>query len=139
MIEMTNEEILQLAEQHFDYQGGWIAYIKEDLLKFALKRQAQGPDAKVEEMLEHLTEIATDAARPDKHGLSSGDRRKVIVFTTYTDTVEDLHKRVVQAVNKAPKTHRCTPIRAELHQLYSVLGVARRKMIARPHSLDLLR
>ena len=75
----------------------------KDLLKVALNRQAQGPDAKVEEMLKHLTEIATDAARPDKHGLSSGDRRKVIVFTTYTDTVEDLHKRVVQAVNKAPK------------------------------------
>ena len=35
MIEMTNEEILQLAEQHFDYQGGWIAYSKEDLLEFA--------------------------------------------------------------------------------------------------------
>jgi hypothetical protein len=33
MIEMTNEEILQLAEQHFDYQGGWIAYSKEDLLE----------------------------------------------------------------------------------------------------------
>ena len=32
---MTNKEILQLAEQHFDYQGCWIAYSKEDLLEFA--------------------------------------------------------------------------------------------------------
>lgn len=32
---MTEEQILELAEQHFDYQGGWIAYSKEDLLKFA--------------------------------------------------------------------------------------------------------
>jgi len=26
---MTDEQILQLAEQHFDYQGGWIAYSKD--------------------------------------------------------------------------------------------------------------
>jgi flagellar biosynthesis/type III secretory pathway protein FliH len=32
---MTNKEILELAEKYFDYQGGWIAYSKEDLLKFA--------------------------------------------------------------------------------------------------------
>jgi len=32
---MTDEQILQLAENYFDYQGGWIAYSKEDLLKFA--------------------------------------------------------------------------------------------------------
>ena len=31
---MTEEQILELAEQHFDYQGGWIADT-EDLLKFA--------------------------------------------------------------------------------------------------------
>jgi len=31
---MTKEEILELAEKHFDYQGGWIANT-EDLLKFA--------------------------------------------------------------------------------------------------------
>ena len=32
--EMTNEDILKLAEKHFDYQGGWVANT-EDLLKFA--------------------------------------------------------------------------------------------------------
>jgi hypothetical protein len=32
---MTDEEILELADKYFDYQGGWIAYSKEDLLKFA--------------------------------------------------------------------------------------------------------
>ena len=31
---MTNEQILELAGKHFDYQGGWIADT-EDLLKFA--------------------------------------------------------------------------------------------------------
>ena len=31
---MTNEQMIEIAEQHFDYQGGWIANT-EDLLKFA--------------------------------------------------------------------------------------------------------
>ena len=39
---MTDEQILQLAENYFDYQGGWIAYSKEDLLKFARKLYDKG-------------------------------------------------------------------------------------------------
>jgi hypothetical protein len=31
---MTDKDILELAENYFDYQGGWIADT-EDLLKFA--------------------------------------------------------------------------------------------------------
>jgi hypothetical protein len=74
-----------------------------DLLVLAKKRQKQGVDSKVEKLLSHLTEIAIEAERPDKHGLSAEDRRKVIVFSTYADTVVDLSNRVVEAVNKAPK------------------------------------
>lgn len=32
---MVEEQILQLAENYFDYQGGWIAYSKENILNFA--------------------------------------------------------------------------------------------------------
>jgi flagellar biosynthesis/type III secretory pathway protein FliH len=39
---MTNKEILELAEKYFDYQGGWIAYSKEDLLEFALAIHENG-------------------------------------------------------------------------------------------------
>ena len=46
---MTNKEILQLAEQHFDYQGGWIAYSKEDLLEFALAIHENGYNKGYEE------------------------------------------------------------------------------------------
>lgn len=74
-----------------------------ELLVLAKNRQKLGVDSKVEELLSHLTEIATEAERPDKHGLSAEDRRKVIVFSTYADTVVDLSNRVVEAVNKAPK------------------------------------
>lgn len=31
---MTNEQMIEIAEQHFDYQGGWIANT-ENLLRFA--------------------------------------------------------------------------------------------------------
>ncbi len=39
---MTNEQILELADKYFDYQGGWIAYSKEDLLKFAALIYTEG-------------------------------------------------------------------------------------------------
>ncbi|CAF34105.1 Hypothetical-Protein / belonging to T4-LIKE GC: 786 [Synechococcus phage S-PM2] len=34
MARMTNEQMIEIAEQHFDYQGGWIANT-ENLLRFA--------------------------------------------------------------------------------------------------------
>ena len=58
MIEMTNEEILQLAEQHFDYQGGWIAYSKEDLLEFARAIRKQT----IDEILTSLKEVPNPEA-----------------------------------------------------------------------------
>jgi hypothetical protein len=74
-----------------------------DLLVLAEKRLKQGPDAKTEELLAHLDAIATEAQRPSPHGLSSSDRRKVIVFTTYTDTAVELHRRLEEGIAKAPK------------------------------------
>ena len=55
---MTNEEILQLAEQHFDYQGGWIAYSKEDLLEFARELRKQT----IDEILTSLKEVPNPEA-----------------------------------------------------------------------------
>lgn len=76
-----------------------------DLLKrlyaMAEKRWKASPDAKVVELLEHLTEIAEEAERLS--ALSSADRRKVIIFSTYSDTVDDLHDKVARAIASAPK------------------------------------
>ena len=44
---MTNEEILELADKYFDYQGGWIADTK-DLLKFAKAMYDKGRDDEAE-------------------------------------------------------------------------------------------
>lgn len=95
----------------------------KELLVLARKRKAQGADSKVVELIAHLSEIATEAERPDKHGLSSEDRRKVIVFSTYTDTVEDLHMRVVEAVDKAKKN---SPLAAYKNRIAPAVFGARR-------------
>ena len=58
---MTDEQILQLAENYFDYQGGWIAYSKEDLLKFAQEIRKQT----IDEILTTLEEVPNpEANRP---------------------------------------------------------------------------
>ena len=69
----------------------------------ALARTAhEGRDPKADRLVEVLTEIATEARRPSEHGISEGDRRKVVVFSTYRDTIHDLRERVVRAIDEAP-------------------------------------
>ncbi len=58
-------------------------------------------DPKVNRIVEELRRVAAAAARPSKHGISSGDRRKVIVFSTYTDTTRHLREEVVAAIDGA--------------------------------------
>lgn len=38
---MTNEQMIEIAEHHFDYQGGWIANT-ENLLRFARELYDEG-------------------------------------------------------------------------------------------------
>ena len=67
--------------------------------------RCRGARPKAEKLLATLTDIAREAARPSRDGdVSEGDRRKVIVFSTFADTIEDLHRRVIEAVEGAPAT-----------------------------------
>ncbi len=59
-------------------------------------------DPKVGRILEILEATAKEAARPSKDGISEDDRRKVIVFSTFTDTIVHLRDQVVAAVDTAP-------------------------------------
>lgn len=45
--ELDKKEILELAENYFDYQGGWIAYSKEDLLEFARVMYNKGQEEEI--------------------------------------------------------------------------------------------
>jgi hypothetical protein len=61
-----------------------------------------GIEPKVERLIEELTQIATDAQRVDPRGLSHADRRKVIIFSAFTDTIVPIHEAVVEAIANAP-------------------------------------
>jgi Helicase conserved C-terminal domain/PLD-like domain/SNF2-related domain len=61
----------------------------------------QGAEPKIARLIAELTEIA-QAARPiDRAGLSHGDRRKVIIFSAFTDTIIPIHDAVVAAIKAA--------------------------------------
>ena len=60
-------------------------------------------DSKADRLVEELGRIALTARAVDPSGLgvSSGDRRKVIVFSTYSDTIRALHEHVMRAIDDA--------------------------------------
>ncbi len=58
-------------------------------------------DAKADVLVQRLRIIAREARSPSAHGLSSGNRRKVIVFSSFTATVRDAHRRLVETVEAA--------------------------------------
>ena len=64
-------------------------------------RVAHGGDPKVTKLLAILEQTAADAQRPSADRISEGDRRKVIVFSTFTDTTIDVRNRVVAAIDDA--------------------------------------
>lgn len=61
-----------------------------------------GIEPKVKTLIEELTAIAADAQRVDPRGLSQADRRKVIVFSAFTDTIIPIHEAVLAAIDNAP-------------------------------------
>jgi superfamily II DNA/RNA helicase len=58
-------------------------------------------DLKAVRLIEQLREIAAEAEVPSRSGVSAGDRRKTIVFSTFADTIDDLHQRVVNYIDRA--------------------------------------
>lgn len=63
---------------------------------------AEGIEPKVKKLVEELTLIASEAQRVDPRGLSHADRRKVIVFSAFTDTIVPIHQAIVEAIDNAP-------------------------------------
>ena len=73
----------------------------KDILKAAENYHRKHIDDKVEVLLSRLEANAKVAAKRTAGSVTETERRKVLVFSTYTDTVNDLHSRVTTAVNKA--------------------------------------
>ncbi len=63
---------------------------------------AHDGEPKVAALLAELERIAAEAEKPAVTNAPSGDRRKVIVFSTYADTIRDLHERLVAALDAVP-------------------------------------
>lgn len=61
-----------------------------------------GSEPKAEKLIAELTQIAADARRVDPRGLTHSDRRKVIIFSAFTDTIIPIHEAVLEAIKDAP-------------------------------------
>ncbi|AZT97716.1 helicase-related protein [Brevibacterium aurantiacum] len=59
-------------------------------------------EPKVVRLIEELSQIAAEAQRVDPRGLSHSDRRKVIIFSAFTDTIVPIHEAVMEAIENAP-------------------------------------
>jgi HKD family nuclease len=64
-------------------------------------KTAKESDLKAQTLVSELTEIAARSRKADPRGVSAGDRRKVIVFSSFADTIMDLHTRVKAAIDKS--------------------------------------
>lgn len=63
---------------------------------------AHDSEPKVAALLAELERIAAEAEKPAVTNAPVGDRRKVIVFSTYADTIRDLHERLAGALEVVP-------------------------------------
>lgn len=80
--------------------AGDVALLKH-LHDLAVARRNSGPDAKLLRLGEVLEEVALEAERPSSESLTPSERRKVIIFSTYADTVADVHKRLLALIDSA--------------------------------------
>lgn len=60
-----------------------------------------GHEPKVQRLIDELTEIARESQRVDPRGITDVDRRKVIIFSAFSDTLIPIHDLVVEAIRKA--------------------------------------
>ena len=70
-------------------------------LQSLASKTAKESDLKAQTLVNELTEIATRSRKADPRGVSAGDRRKVIVFSSFADTIMDLHARVKTAIDNS--------------------------------------
>lgn len=75
---------------------------------------AHETEPKVERLIKAFGEIAASAASVSPKAISSADRRKVIVFSTFADTIRDLHERMSVALDQADDDSAIAPYKDRL-------------------------
>lgn len=71
-------------------------------LRSLAESAAHDAEPKVEALVDELRRIAAESRKPAVTDAPAGDRRKVIVFSTYADTIRDLHDRLMDALDAVP-------------------------------------
>ena len=114
--EDTEHQATPASEYHADLLRDDVALDLELLREIHVlaREAAHSEEPKVRKLVEELGSIATAAAPVSPKGLSSADRRKVIVFSTYADTIRDLHARLTDALAEADDTSPLSPYRGRL-------------------------
>ncbi len=104
-----DEKALQKARPVADYFiDALLADAKSDLeLLTSLSKLADTAllleDPKFVALAQQLENLAKQSRKPHPSGVSQGDRRKVIVFSTYSDTVIDVHERLEKLMTLQPE------------------------------------
>lgn len=83
-------------------------------LRALAEAAAHDGEPKVAALLAELERIAAAAEKPAVTNAPSGDRRKVIVFSTYADTIRDLHERFIAKLDEAPDGSPLAPYRGRV-------------------------
>ena len=103
-----DEKALQKARPKADYYiDALLADAKSDLellksLSLLADQALVLEDPKFTALEEQLEKLAKDSRRPHSSGASQGDRRKVIIFSTFSDTVIDVHERLQKLMTSKP-------------------------------------
>ncbi|MCC7128570.1 MAG: helicase [Microbacteriaceae bacterium] len=110
------EEIVESLDEDNEHQATPAENYHAELLKADVERDlelirtfkelaisaAHTAEPKVTTLLAELGRISKEAKKPAKIEASEGDRRKVIVFSTFADTIRDLHERLSEALDDLP-------------------------------------
>lgn len=106
-VKQLDDEQREAAEPVSEYHATDLrADVEADLdllrrLKVKAEAAASGADPKSQRLIEELRAVATAARVPAKTGLSGDARRKVIIFSRYADTIDDLFDRARTAIEAA--------------------------------------
>jgi hypothetical protein len=122
------DEIVEGLDHDTEHQATPVSAYNVDLLRYDVERDlallrhlqtlavaaAHGDEPKAKKLIDELAVIATAAVPVSPKGISSADRRKVIVFSTYADTIRDVHERLTAALDAASDDHPLAPYKGRL-------------------------
>ncbi len=110
VLEEIEEQDLKGARPASDYHVDALkADTKSDLnllgeLLSVAEHALEADDPKFDALVEQLQHIASAAKKIDKLMIPEGDRRKVVIFSTYSDTVIDIHDKLTKLLVSNPKS-----------------------------------